>query len=453
VAKSYTGDSPTASEISLEPRQSYNQVFQLLEQHHQWFTNSLPLIASENIPSPAVREAVLSDFGNRYAEGWTGERVYAGCKYIDQVEQVCIDLAKQLFRIDFADVRPISGVCANLVAYTTFTNPGDTMLALAIPAGGHISMGKKEFGGTAGPVRGLNVEYFPFDTEEMNIDVDATEKKIQKLAQEGKKPTLAMFGGSVLPFPHPVRELTTIFQQHDSKICFDAAHVAGLVAGGQFQDPLHEGADAMTASTHKTLPGPQGGIILSKAENGERIKKSTFPGNVSNHHLHHLAGKAIMFAEMLAFGREYASRIVKNSRALAQALHERGFQVLGEKKGFTKSHLLVADITKYGDGKTIEKKLEDANIILNRNLLPYDIKAGRHFEAPGGIRAGVSEVTRLGMKESDMVEIADLMTRVVVKGEDSRRVAADVAEFRKGFQRVQYAFESSKDAYAYIHIR
>jgi len=437
----------------LEPRQSYNQVFQLLEQHHQWFTNSLPLIASENIPSPAVREAVLSDFGNRYAEGWTGERVYAGCKYIDQVEQVCIDLAKQLFRIDFADVRPISGVCANLVAYTTFTNPGDTMLALAIPAGGHISMGKKEFGGTAGAVRGLNVEYFPFDTEEMNIDVDATEKKIQKLAQEGKKPTLAMFGGSVLPFPHPVRELTTIFQQHDSKICFDAAHVAGLVAGGQFQDPLHEGADAMTASTHKTLPGPQGGIILSKPENGEKIKKSTFPGNVSNHHLHHLAGKAIMFAEMLAFGKEYASQIVKNSRALAQALHERGFQVLGEKKGFTRSHLLVADITKHGDGKTIEKKLEDANIILNRNLLPYDIKAGRHFEAPGGIRAGVSEVTRLGMKEPEMVEIADLMTRIVVKGEDSRRVATDVAEFRKGFQRVQYAFESSKDAYAYIHIR
>jgi len=437
----------------LEPRQSYNQVFQLLEQHHQWFANSLPLIASENIPSPAVREAVLSDFGNRYAEGWTGERVYAGCRYIDQVEQVCIDLAKQLFNVDFADVRPISGVCANLVAYTTFTSPGDTMLALAIPAGGHISMGKREFGGTAGAVRGLNVEYFPFDTEEMNIDTDATEKKIQKLAEDGKKPTLAMFGGSVLPFPHPVRELANILQQHDSKICFDAAHVAGLVAGGQFQDPLREGADAMTASTHKTLPGPQGGIILSKPENGEKIKKSTFPGNVSNHHLHHLAGKAIMFAEMLAFGKEYASQIVKNSQALAQALHERGFQVLGEKKGFTRSHLLVADITKHGDGKTIEKKLEDANIILNRNLLPYDIKAGRHFEAPGGIRAGVSEVTRLGMREPEMVEIADLMTRIVVKGEDSRRVATDVAEFRKDFQRVQYAFESSKDAYAYIHIR
>jgi glycine hydroxymethyltransferase len=437
----------------MEPRQSYNKIFELLEAHQKWFANSLPLIASENIPSPAVREAILSDFGNRYAEGWTGERVYAGCKYIDQVEQICIDLAKQLFRVDFADVRPISGVCANLVAYTTFTSPGDTMLALAIPAGGHISMGKKEFGGTAGSVRGLNVEYFPFDTEEMNIDIDATEKKIQKLAEEGKKPTLAMLGGSVLPFPHPVKQLADTFQENDTRVCFDAAHVAGLVAGAQFQDPLHEGADAMTASTHKTLPGPQGGIILSKPEHGEKIKKSTFPGNVSNHHLHHLAGKAVMFAEMLAFGKEYASQIVKNSQALAAALHERGFQVLGEKKGFTRSHLLVVDITKFGDGKTIEKKLEDANIILNRNLLPYDIKAGRHFEAPGGIRCGVSEVTRLGMKESEMEEIADLMTRIVVKGEDSHKVAGDVSEFRKDYQKVRYAFETSKDAYTYIHIR
>ena len=437
----------------MEPRGAYNQVFQLLEAHQDWFANSLPLIASENIPSPAVREAILSDFGNRYAEGWTGERVYAGCKFIDQVEQLCIDLAKELFRVEFADVRPISGVCANLVAYTTFTNPGDTMMALAIPAGGHISMGKKEFGGTAGAVRGLNVEYFPFDTEEMNIDVDATEKKVKKLVAEGKKPTLAMLGGSVLPFPHPVSELASVFHDHGANVCFDAAHVAGLVAGGQFQDPMHEGADAMTASTHKTLPGPQGGLILSKSENGDAIKRATFPGNVSNHHLHHLAGKAVMFAEMMAFGKEYASQIVKNAKALAQTLNERGFQVLGEKKGFTKSHVLVADITKYGDGKVIEKKLEDANIILNRNLLPYDIKAGRHFEAPGGIRCGVSEVTRLGMKESDMEEVAELMTRVVVKGEDSRKVAKDVAEFRKDFNRVQYAFEAGRDAYEYVRLR
>ena len=437
----------------MQPRQAYDHVFELLQAHHKWFDESIPLIASENIPSPAVREATLSDFANRYAEGWTGERVYAGCKYIDQVEQICMDLAKQLFRVEFADVRPISGVCANLVAYTTFTNPGDTMMALAIPAGGHISMGRKDFGGTAGAVRGLNVEYFPFDTEEMNIDIDATERKIEKLSEEGKKPVLGMFGGSVLPFPHPVKELAEAFHDHGGKACFDAAHVAGLVAGGEFQDPIHEGADAMTCSTHKTLPGPQGGMILSKPEFSEQIKKATFPSNLSNHHLHHLAGKAVMFAEMLAFGKEYAAQIVKNAKALAQALHRRDFQVLGEKKGYTKSHLLVADITKYGDGKTIEKKLEDANIILNRNLLPYDIKAGRHFEAPGGIRCGVSEVTRLGMKEAEMDQIADLMTKVVVKNEDPRKIAAEVRDFRKKYTRVHYAFESARDAYSYIRIR
>ncbi len=437
----------------MDPQASYQRVFELLEAHHKWFQQSLPLIASENIPSQAVREAVLSDFGNRYAEGWPGERVYAGCKYIDQVELLCKQLAEELFRVEFADVRPISGVCANLIAYTTFTSPGDTMMALPIPAGGHISMGKKDFGGTAGSVRGLNVEYFPFDTDMMDIDVDATKKRVEKLVGEGKKPSLAMFGGSVLLFPQPVRELADFFHEHEAKVCFDAAHVAGLVAGGRFQDPVHEGADAMTCSTHKTLPGPQGGLIISQAKYGEGIKKSTFPSNLSNHHLHHLAGKAVMFAEMLAFGKEYTAQIVKNSQALAQALHERGFHVMGEKRGFTESHQLVADITKYGDGKTIEKRLENSNIILNRNLLPYDIKAGRHFEAPGGIRMGVSELTRLGMSESEMVDVADLMARVVVKGEPPEKVAADVAEFRKDYNHVKYAFDSTRDAYEYIRLR
>src|SRR5947199_1793306 len=160
-----------------------------------------------------------------------------------------------------------------------------------------------------------------------------------------------------------------------------------------------------------------------------------------------------MFAEMLAFGKEYASQIVKNSRALAAALHEEGFQVLGEKKGFTRSHRLVADITKFGDGKTIEKKLEDANIILNRNLLPYDVKMGRHFEAPGGIRCGVSEVTRLGMKEPQMREIADLIARVVVKGEQGERIRSDVGSLKKNFNKIHYAFGSSREAYEYIKLQ
>lgn len=437
----------------MNAQEYYERIFTLLEEHHRWFSESIPLIASENVPSTAVREAIISDFGNRYAEGWPGERVYAGCIYIDQVESLCIELAKELFKAEFVDVRPTSGVCANLVAYTAFTKPGDLIMALSIPNGGHISYGKMELGGTAGAVRGLRLAYFPFDHEEMNIDVDKTVDRIEKLKKEGDRVSMAMFGASVFLFPHPVRELADYLKSQDITICYDAAHVLGLIAGGVFQDPLREGADLVTGSTHKTLFGPQGGIVISWDRYADAIKKATFPGNVSNHHLHHLAGKAVAFAEMLAFGREYARQIVRNAKALGQALHERGFQVLGEKKGFTESHTILVDITRYGDGRSIEKRLEEANIILNRNLLPYDLKFGRHFEAPGGIRCGLSECTRLGMRESDMDQIAEFMEKIIIKGEDPAKVKGEVAEFRRNFTKIHYAFETGKNAYEYIRLR
>jgi len=160
-------------------KDAYDKVFASLEKHNKWFENSIPLIASENIPSPAVREAIISDFGNRYAEGWPGERVYAGCTYIDEVEIKCMDLAKKLFKAEFADVRPISGVVANLIIYSGFTNPGDVMIAPSIPAGGHISHGKKEHSGTAGLVHGLEIQVFGCKGDEMNRDVDKTKTKIQ----------------------------------------------------------------------------------------------------------------------------------------------------------------------------------------------------------------------------------------------------------------------------------
>lgn len=244
--------------------------------HHKWFSESIPLIASENVPSPAVRETIVSDFGNRYAEGWVGERVYAGCVYIDQVERLCIDLAKQLFRAEFVDVRPVSGVCANLVIYTAFTNPGDRILTLAIPNGGHISSGRKDFNGTAGSVHGLEVDYFAFDREQMNIDVDKTRQKVQKMAEEGKPPKLAMFGGSLFLFPHPMKELAETFRNIGAKVVYDAAHVAGLIAGGKFQDPLREGADAICLSTHKTLFGPQGGPSSRGRSMGRKSRKQPF---------------------------------------------------------------------------------------------------------------------------------------------------------------------------------
>jgi len=433
--------------------ESYNKTFELLQRHHKWFRESIPLIASENVPSPAVREALLSDFGNRYAEGWPGERVYAGCAYIDQVELVCIDLMQRLFKAEFVDVRPISGVVSNLVVYTAFTEPGDVMMALSIPSGGHITMGKKDLGGTAGAVHGLVVEYLPLDYKEMNIDVDKAKERIAKLAKDGKPPKLVMFGGSVFPFPHPVNELAAAIHDVGATVGYDAAHVAGLIAGGIFQDPLREGADVVSMSTHKTFFGPQHGGVLSWNKHADRIKRATFPGMVSNHHLHALAGVTIACAEMLEFGEDYVRQIVKNSKALGQALYERGFNVLAEHKGFTESHVIIIDITKYGDGGTIEGQLEKANVIINRNLLPWDIKEGRHFMHPGGIRMGTAEVTRLGMKEAEMKEIAEFVKRVVIDKEEVNKVKADVAEFRKEYQKVHYCFENATEAYSYIKVR
>jgi glycine hydroxymethyltransferase len=190
--------------MASDSKNSYMKIFSMLKEHHKWFENSIPLIASENIPSPAVREAIISDFGNRYAEGWPGERVYAGCVYIDKVEIECMRLAKKLFKAEFADVRPISGVVANLAIYSAFSNPGDVMLAPSIPAGGHISHGKKEHSGTAGLVHGLEIEFYPFDPEEMTIDVDKTKNKIEEMKNAGKLPKIAMFGGSLFLFPHGV---------------------------------------------------------------------------------------------------------------------------------------------------------------------------------------------------------------------------------------------------------
>ena len=434
-------------------RDSYKKILTSLQTHNKWFENSIPLIASENIPSPAVKEALLSDFGNRYAEGWPGERVYAGCIYIDEVEFECMALAKRLFKAEFADVRPISGVVANLAIYSAFTNPGDIMIAPSIPAGGHISHGKKEHSGTAGLVHGLDIEFYPFDAEEMTIDVDKTKEKIKDLEKAGRLPKMAMFGGSLFLFPHPVKELADFLKSYNIHINYDAAHVAGLIAGGQFQDPLREGADSMTMSTHKTLFGPQGGLVLSFEKYGEAIKKATFPGLTSSHHIHHMAAKAITFAEILEFGKDYAKQVIKNAKVFAEALSENGFKVLGESRGFTKSHQIAVNVLDYSDGGKVESDLEKANIIVNRQLIPGDIKAGRNYFHPGGIRLGVAEITRLGMKESEMKEIASFIKTIVIDKKDPKKLASKIKAFRKDYQKVHYCFDNKLGAYEYVKLR
>ena len=451
-----------AASKSKRNRDSYNTIFAKLREHHKLFSESIPLIASENIPSPAVREAVATDFGNRYAEGWPGERVYAGCAKIDEVEIECAKLAKRLFRAKFADVRPISGVVANLAVYSAFSDPGDVMLAPSIPAGGHISHGKKEHAGTAGLVHGLGIEFYPFDAEEMTIDVDKTKARVREIdsspsrAKRGKTPKIAMFGGSLFLFPHPVRELADFLKGYGMHINYDGAHVAGLIAGSRFQDPLREGADTMTMSTHKTLFGPQGGLILGTVpEQEEPIKRAVFPGMTSSHHINNMAGKAVAFAEALEFGKRYADQVIKNARALAQALSSEGFKVLGESRGFTESHQIAINVLQYSDGGKVEADLERANIMVNRQLIPGDIKAKRNYFHPGGIRIGVSEVTRLGMKKPEMEEIASLIRQVVIDGKDPRRILSKARALRKNHQKVRFCFPDGarRGAYEYIRLR
>jgi len=434
-------------------KEAYDKVFSSLEKHNEWFENSIPLIASENVPSPAVREAIISDFGNRYAEGWPGERVYAGCTYIDEVEIQCMKLANKLFKSEFADVRPISGVVANLAIYSAFSNPGDVMIASSIPAGGHISHGKKEHSGTAGLVHGLEIEFFAFDPEEMTLDVDKTKAKVEELKSQGRLPKIAMFGGSVFLFPHPVKELADFLKGHGMHINYDAAHVAGLIAGDTFQDPLREGVDTMTMSTHKTLFGPQGGLVLGSEKHAEPIKKATFPGLTSSHHIHHMAAKAVAFAEALEFGKDYAVQTIKNAKALASELSNVGFKVLGEKRGYTESHQTVVNVLDYADGGKIEAELEKANIIVNRQLIPGDLKAKRHYMHPGGIRLGTSELTRLGMKESEMKQIASFIKQVVIDKKDPKSLVSEVKEFRKAYQKTEYCFDNKLGAYEYVKLR
>ncbi len=434
------------------------KIREILKAHHKYWEHSIPLIASENLTSPAVREVAISDLVHRYAEGWIGERVYPGNEYFDNLEEFCLKLLKELFDAPFIDARPISGVVANLTIYTAFTQAHDKMMAISIPVGGHISSGPLSaksgsfIGGTAGAVSRLDVDYIPYDRYGLNIDVDAAIKAFRE-----KKPKLVQFGASVFLFPHPLKELVPVAHEVGAHVNYDAAHVAGLIAGKQFQDPIREGTDTMTMSTHKTFPGPQKGIVVASSDElAEKIKKAAFPGMTSNHHLMHIAGLAVAAAEFKKYGEAYSKQILKNAKALGQALYERGFQVVCPDKGFTESHTLLVDITNFQDsiglGAEVEQRLEKAHIVANRNLLPWDILEKRNYLNPGGIRIGTQEITRLGMKEDDMVTISEFFKAVVVDQKDPMTIAQEIKEFRSEFQKIHYGFKTSLKAYEYIKI-
>ena len=407
------------------------------------FAHSLPMIASENVLSPLCREMLLTDFHGRYAEGTPGNRYYEGCKYFDLVEEKAMELARTLFRCSYADVRPTAGTTANMAVLKALIKPGETAIVLDTANGAHISFGKY---GAAG-VRGINLVSFPFSNDIMNIDVDNAVKLIRQI-----KPKLALTGQSVFLFPTPLKQIAEAAHEVGAYVIYDAAHVLGLIAGKRFQDPLREGADAMNGSTHKTLPGPQGGMILSDHKGDSEEDKAffrklgfgVFPGVTSSYHLHHVAAKAIAFAEHLEFGEAYADQIIKNAKRLAHALHDQGFKVFGERLGFTESHQVLVDIGP-GKGKEASKILENAGIITNMNMIPGD----QDPLNPSGLRLGTPELTRIGMKEQEMDEVAAFFQRALLKKEAPKKIQSDVKVFRKDFQTLHYCFTKGYRGYDY----
>ncbi len=410
-----------------------------VQKHNKWFEESLPMIASENLMSPLAKEMMISDFHDRYAEGLPGKRYYNGNIYVDQVEMRCLELAKRIFKCQFADVRPISGTVANMAALMALTEPGDTITCTSLDHGAHISTAK--FGAVG--FRGVNTVTYPFDTHDMVIDVDGAAKMIRET-----KPKVVQFGLSVFLFPAPIRELKDVAAEVGAPIWYDGAHVLGLIAGGKFQDPLHEGANVMTASTHKTFPGPNHGIVLGNGlteDLGKRLSSAVFPGVTSSHHLHAMAALAVTLAEWEIYGEGYAAQVCKNAKALGQALNELGMDVLCAHKGFTESHTIAVNVAAHGGGAEAANLMEKANIIANKNMLPGDKSSVK----PSGIRLGAQELTRVGMREGEMKEVASLIHRVVVKRENPEVVKKDVIALKRSFTKVRYCLHEGEEAYAY----
>jgi glycine hydroxymethyltransferase len=414
------------------------------------------LIASEGLKSPAVRQmqALSSDLEGRYAEGENDleghvkKRYYQGQKYMTPIEDYATDLMKNLFRCDWADVRIVSGTHANLATFKglSLASKNRKMVVTPLSCGAHIS---HDYTGLAGNVLGLENINHVYNINELNIDVDRSIDVIR-----AAKPGIVTFGGSLFLFPHPVKELRAVCEEVGAYVAYDASHVLGLIAGGVFQDPLREGADFITSSTHKTFPGPQGGVTMGSPTSQrmekaiKKIQFAIFPLSASNTHLGRLPALGIAALEMKIFGNDLAKQIVKNAQTAGQYLFENGVTVLAEKKGFTQSHQIAVDICNFGGGKKIAQDLEDSNIILNKNLLPYDDQSNR--DNPSGLRIGFQDVTRRGFRQSDIKHLCDLMLSVITGKRKPSEVKEDVLALKKEFNQVKYGFQNVEEAISYI---
>ena len=414
-----------------KPRESADRVRMLAEEHEAWLDNAcLCFYAGTNVMSPAARRLLSSTLATRPSMGHPGDKFQPGVRYLEQIEVIAMDLCRRLFRARFAETRLPSGSSVNLSVFLALTKAGDRILALPEWAGGHPTHREE---GMAG-LHGLAISDVPFDPSKMAVDLDGLRKVAKDL-----RPVLIIVGASLVLFPYPLAEVRRIADEVGAILMYDGAHLAGLIAGAQFQDPLAEGAHLMTTSTYKTFGGPPGGLVVSNdPEIARRIDRVAFPGMTANFDCARVASVAVAAAELLEFGPAYAKACIENGQAVAQALSTEGFDVVAAAHGFTRSHHVAVDVHGLGGGAEAARRLEAAHIILSKFILPRDAAA-----PPGqmsGLRLGLQEVTRRGLGPAEMAEIARCVRRVLLDGEDPARVADDVRRIRQRFPKVHYCF-------------
>ena len=380
------------------------EVAALMDEELQRQEETLELIPSENLASPAVLEALGSWLNNKYAEGVPGKRYYGGCQIVDQIENLARDRAKELFGAEHANVQPHSGSQANMAAYASVLQPGDTILGMALDQGGHLTHGSPvNFSGKL-----YHVEPYFVSEETGVLDMDVVRSRAREV-----QPKMIVAGYSSYPRILDFAAFADIAREVDALLMVDMAHFAGLVAAGVHPSPVPH-ADFVTLTTHKTMRGPWGGLILCKAQYADAVDKAVCPGNQGGPHPHGMTAKAVMFKQCMqpAF-RQYAQQVVDNAKALAQALMERGAVLT---TGGTDNHLMVIDLRPYGvRGRAVQSAFDEVGITVNANTFPGH--GGTPFN-PNGIRLGTPSVTSRGMRQPEMVEIGDMITRMLANIDD-----------------------------------
>ena len=382
------------------------QVGAWLEREYRRQQENIELIASENITSPAVMAAVGSCLTNKYAEGYPGRRYYGGCEYVDEIERLAVDRARQLFGAEHANVQPHSGAQANLAAYAALLKPGDTLVGMDLSGGGHLTHGSSV--NQSGKL--YHAVGYGVDPQTGRIDYDQVEDIVKK-----NRPKLLVAGASAYPRALDFKAFADIAHRHGALLLVDMAHIAGLVAGGQHESPVPY-ADVVTTTTHKTLRGPRGGVILCREEWAKKIDSAVFPGMQGGPLLHVIAGKAVCFREaMTAEFKEYARRVVENAAALAEAMRSEGFELVS---GGTDNHLMLVDLRSHGvTGRALQERLDELHITVNKNAIPNDPEKPM---VTSGVRIGTPCVTSRGFDAADMQTIAHCIARAC-RGEASDR--------------------------------